>query len=52
MIRNKITIALLEAILRGIMLLVLKLCDDKELADEFFKYAESTIRLLKDKNNA
>lgn len=51
MIRNQITIALLEAILRGIMLLVLKLCDDKELADEFFKYAESTIKLVKDEKD-
>ena len=42
-----LNIKLLEAILKGVALLIIDNCKDKELADSYYKYANSTIKLSK-----
>lgn len=42
-----ITANLLEAILRGITLIICNQYEDKSIANQFKKYAESTIKLSK-----
>lgn len=40
-------ITLLEAILKGVSLIIRDQCKDRDIADSFYKYAESTIKLSK-----